>query len=455
MNWKKRLSIRGSLATFAACMILMTGPALTLAGCRDGDIEQPAPAAYGTYGSALAQKIARSYPLRSPGSTQERQTSDLLVKTLEDAGYDPQIQPFTFTDREGVVRTSRNIIVRIPGQGFTVTGEEGKTEIVRRQVIVGAHYDTLISEADLEAYRATTEPTTEAAATPAPDPQDQDPDATPSPGIIDDMPDTPTLLEYDGIHDNASGVAALITLAKVMQGDSFNYDVILVAFGAGEADQAGARFFAGKMSRDEVKSTDAMYCMDAIYAGDKIYAHAGRSSVKLFNRKDYELRRKLYEATDVFYEHELYTNNGYMLYTNQSSLEVEMPGLTTPVLYREWSLHDSDYLPFDSLGIPIVFFESYDYDSKSLEDMKESKNPAFSDTDGWIRHTAFDSADYLTQLLNQKRSVSVFRAAATPAAGSGKVIDQLTRRINNTAFIILEAIRKGAHDLDPDLEPAG
>jgi alkaline phosphatase isozyme conversion protein len=190
--------------------------------------------------------------------------------------------------------------------------------------------------------------------------------------------------------------------------------------------------------------TDVMYCIDSIYAGDKIYAHAGQNSVRGYYRKSYEMRRKLYEVTDVFYEFELYTNNNYMLYTNQGNYDVAVDGISTPVLYREWTMTASDYLPFDALDIPIVFFESYDYDGKKLEDLKESKNPAFTSTSGAIRRTTFDSTAYLNMIMNQQR-----RAVQTITGQTQKqTVDHLTKRINNTAFVILEAIRKGVHDAE-------
>ena len=74
--------------------------------------------------------------------------------------------------------------------------------------------------------------------------------------------------------------------------------------------------------------------------------------------------------------------------------------------------------------------------------MKESHNPAFGATEGRIRGTRFDSTDFLEQLLNSTRSSAV-------GVTERPLDDQLTRRINNTAFIILEALAKGNHDADP------
>jgi alkaline phosphatase isozyme conversion protein len=394
---------------------------LPLAGCGSSESTRTTVANYGTYGSNLAKKMAASYPLRGAGSAQERSAGDAIIKALKDLGYEPIVTEFSFPDAQGETRKSRNIAVKIEGRGFTLTDKDGKTSDISRQVIIGAHYDTPVSEADVAAAKETSaagqsgtgETTAEAAF-------------------------EPSWADYDGIHDNASGIGALLTAAKEMKAVHYGYDVILVAFGAGSANQAGARYYASQLSKAEVAATDAMYCIDSIYAGDKVYAHSGWNSLEGNYQKDYGKRRKLYEVTDVFYEYELYTNNNFMLYTNMASFDVPVEGIATPVVYREWSLTESDYRPFDQLGIPIVFFESGNYDATSLEEVQESKNPSFGATSGKIRGTQFDQTNYLAQILNTTRAT-----AGSGEATQSAPIDQLTKRINNVAFILLEAIRRG------------
>ena len=412
-GWTYRLS------AFGYSLILVLLAVLPLTACQETEKETVAVAAYGTFGSDLARHLAASWPNRSPGSAEEKSAGDYLIDSLKKLGYQPIVTSFSFQDMTGQTLTSRNITVVIPGRGFTLPTTGDQVEILDRQVIIGAHYDTAISAADVEADRQTAE--------------SSETQATPPAGTMSE----PTLADYDGIHDNASGVGALLTLAKELRGKTLGYDVVLIAFGAGEAAQAGSAFYVSQMTKADLSRTDAMYCLDSIYAGDKMYAHSGQNSVRSGYQKNYEMRRKLYEVTDVFYDYELYTQNNYMLYTNQASFDVTLEGIGGPVLYREWTLNESDYRPFDRKNIPIVFFESYDYDEKTLEAMKESNNPAFSATGGAIRHTRFDSYAYLSQIFTQTRTV-------TSAAGTkAEPVSQLTKRINNTAFIILEAIMKG------------
>lgn len=402
-----------------AMVLLMLAAPLT--GCDTDTTEAVRVADYGKTGSTLALQYAAAYPGRSPGSEQEQAAGDYIIKTLRELGYTPVVTSFDFSIDEENSLTSRNIAVFIEGSGFRRTDADGNLTSFRKQVIIGAHYDTTVSAEQIEAAAIVDSETGT---------------TTNQPGIAG-----PSLADYTGIQDNASGIAALLTIAREIRNYNYGYDVILVAFGAGTADQAGSNYFASQMSRTEINSTDVMYCIDSIYAGDKVYAHSGRNSILGGDRKDYEKRRKLYEATDVFFDNLLYTNNRYMLYTNQASFLIETEDFEDPVVYREWSLNDSDYLPFDNLGIPVVFFESFDYDEKTVAAMKESQNPAFGPTSGMIRGTRFDSSDYLEKLLNTTR---------TTAAASNEVpiADQLTRRINNTSFIILEAIAKGEHDAE-------
>ncbi len=413
--------------------LLMT--VLPLTACSDAADTNVDVANYGLDGSKLALAYAKQFPYRSPGSAQETAAGDYIIQKFKDLGFKPEVTEFTFNDTAGTSLTSRNIVVVIPGSGFTAPDDKGKTVNIESTVIVGAHYDTPVSG-----------------------PGSDVPAAVNADGTVG----VPTLADYNGIQDNAAGVAALLTIAQNIKDYHYGYDVVLVAFGAGSAGQAGARYYVSEMSTKQIAETDAMYCLDDIYAGDKMYAHAGRNSVTGGTTKDYEMRRKLYEVTDVFYENELYTNNYYMLYTNQSGIQVPLTGFAETVVYREWSFNDSDYLPFDELKIPIVFFESYEYDEKLLTEMTESQNPAFGESGGRIRGTKFDSSAFLAQLLNTTRAsaataVTTGTTGETGASGTTvttgttitatttteKVVaDLLTRRINNTAFIILEAMKR-------------
>jgi alkaline phosphatase isozyme conversion protein len=102
------------------------------------------------------------------------------------------------------------------------------------------------------------------------------------------------------------------------------------------------------------------------------------------------------------------------------------------------SANKSDYVVFDEAGIPIVFFDSYDYNFIALEDMKDTKNLNLQAYGGQIKGTPADS----TELLD-----SVIRKEDTDTDEDGipdKSGDVLQIRINAIAFVMLETLNKGS-----------
>ncbi|MHB1453580.1 MAG: M28 family peptidase [Saccharofermentanales bacterium] len=345
---------------------------LIITGCAVDETAEPE-TTIGSEGVVFARTIATQYPYRKAGSPEEAAVAALITAELKKMGYKPEVQQC----KDGEITTS-NIIVRIDGTGFdtaasgSVSGESVKID---RSVIIGAHYDTPLGTADQEKY-----------------------------------PD------YDGIHDNASGVGALISVAKELNLRKNGYDVILVFFGSGKSDFLGARTFAQGMSAAEIAKTDAMYCIDSIYAGDKLYAHAGLNSLEAGTK--YLRRRKLYELSDVAIE------NTIDLRFNESDLDYDVNSDSAVDVYREITATKSDYSIFDSLNIPCVFIESYEYFASTVADQTESKNPYFGETKGIIKGTNYDSIQYFEEILEAGR---------------------LENRIKNVAFLIVKAIEKGIY----------
>ena len=359
---------------------------LFLAGCSD-DAEEGREliSDYGIYGETIAMNLALQFPLRKAYSAEERAAGQFIKKEFEALGY--SVEETSFFSSEGG-RASYNYSVRVEGTGFMTPDTDGNYKKTRRTVIVGAHYDTVYG--------------------------------------VDDKEEAGN---FSGIHDNAAGIGALLSIAKELKTEkALPYDVILVAFGAGapvDTEPAGARSFLLRMTMDERASVDAMYCIDGIYAGDKLYASAGWNSLE--KNMKYEKRRKLYEFYDVVYEYMLSSPaNAYSdIYYNQSGLTLDVNGDGTEDVYREVTLTRSDYAPFDDAGIPIVFVESFDYNYSSVEAMKETKNLLLQEHGGFVRNTKLDSTTPLAKAFESKR---------------------LENRINAVAFSIVKAIVKGSHD---------
>ena len=167
-----------------------------------------------------------------------------------------------------------------------------------------------------------------------------------------------------------------------------------------------------------------MYCIDSIYGGDKVYASAGFNSL-LMSQK-YQMRRKLYQAYDVVYDSLLYTQYGFSLYYNECGIITDLNGDGYDDIYREVSVNKSDYVPFDEMNIPIVYFDSADYNFDHMEDMKDTKNLNLQEFGGMIRNTPIDSTVTLDQFMMTEDT------------------DILQIRINCVAYIILESMMKGS-----------
>lgn len=415
-------------------LVLMTIFVLTAVACSEREGRETVRIAdYGNSGADFARELALRYPRREAYSDQERMASVYIANRLTEMGYSPEIQEFTALDSEGNYKSSQNIIVRLNGNGFRYapkTKETGDQTPDRRKddliLIVGAHYDT--PPVNLEPGEdGVTEP-----------------------------------IVADGIHDNASGVAAVMTAARIMREVKPGYDVTFVLFGAGTASYTGAKHFLSSLKDEERSRIDAMVNVGPIFAGDKVYAHAGHNSVTGGEYKNYAKRRKLYQMTDIFFEYKLNTRNGYAIYTNQASFLAETTHGTRGI-FREWTTKLSDHTPFDKVGIPVVFMESGEYRIKSASEVGlESKNPLFNSSNGVISGTQFDCTSTLEELFKDMEEQRARQTLPidwenleeeTDASDDGteqKRIPRLPLRINNTAFVIVQLARKGPLDYEFD-----
>ena len=371
--------MRRLLRTLALVLALVTF-IIPIASCSGDEDEVALQADYGSYGAEIAREFASLYPYRSAYTAEEAAAGEYIRSQFEDLGYDVSKQDFT--NLYG--GTSANYIVNISGKGFFSIDEYGNPQEVRRTIVIGAHYDDSFSAGQVEASYG-----------------------------------------YDGISDNASGIGVLLTIASQIRNyEDLSFDVILVAFGAGNDNYAGARAFVNSLTDEVAGSIDCMYCIDSIYGGDKVYASAGYNSL-LMSQK-YQMRRKLYQAYDVVYDSLLYTQYGFSLYYNESGVITDLNGDGFDDIYREVSANKSDYVPFDELNIPIVYFDSADYFFDNMEDMKDSKNLNLQEFGGMVRSTPLDSSATLDSFKVNEDG------------------DLLQIRINCVAYVILESMMKGS-----------
>lgn len=348
---------------------------------NDSSEEEVLPGSYGTYGADFARKLASEYPYRKAFSKDETDAGAMIASEISSLGYQYEAQSFT-TDSG----SSTNYIVKVPGPGFYMDDGSGNYSITPRTVVIGAHYDSAFSASEVDEEHS-----------------------------------------YDGISDNASGVACVMTvLSQLKEYNDTGYNVVVVFFGAGNSDNAGAKAFYDSLSESEKKEIEVMYCVDSIYAGDKIYASAGRNSLISFQK--YQMRKKLYQAYDIAYEFELNGKNGFNLLYNESGVQADIDGDEKLDIYREVSANNSDYLVFDRKNIPVVYFDSFDYNFDTVKDMIDTKNLTLQEYEGKIRGTLLDSSVVLDGVLKTEEG------------------DLLELRVNNVAFIILESLHNSADD---------
>jgi hypothetical protein len=146
-----------------------------------------------------------------------------------------------------------------------------------------------------------------------------------------------------GADDNASGAAVMLEVAEMVARYQRDYDVAFVAFGAEEAGLEGSAFYASQMPKADKDRTIAMINFDSLIAGDKLYIHSG------FNRKTAPRDAMLTIIDDLNLPIEM-----------QPGLNEHYPAGFTPDGF-------SDYTAFNQAGIPVVAFESTNWEIGDLD----------------------------------------------------------------------------------------
>jgi Zn-dependent M28 family amino/carboxypeptidase len=258
------------------------------------------------YGGEVARPLIRDLSnigSRMAGSQEEAKTAQYIADVFKAIGYSPESQPFT-TDAGSKTISSANVIAIKNGTSS-------------QEIIVGAHYDS----ADV--------------------------------GL--------------GADDNASGVAIMLEVAKLLQNVPTPYTIRFIAFGAEENGLLGSYAYLNQMSQEEFENAIAMIDLDSLIAGDIAYVYSDEEPQSAV--RDWALEWAL--------------GNGFNLQT------VRNVDLNDPTSGKG----SSDFAPFREAGIPFAFFQSANW---TLGDKKGQTqvDPRYGDK-GVIRHTKFDTLEYL------------------------------------------------------------
>ena len=168
-----------------------------------------------------------------------------------------------------------------------------------------------------------------------------------------------------GADDNASGVGAMLEVVGRLTNQELPYDLAIVAFGAEETGLIGSNYYVKQMSQADIKRTLVMINFDSLIAGDFRYIHAG------FNRKTWARD----EMLDIIDRLDL----GIEI---QPGLNKKYPAGFTPNGF-------SDYTAFNKVRIPIVAFESTNWNIGDLDGYEQTADH------GSFWHTANDTLDII------------------------------------------------------------
>ncbi len=172
-----------------------------------------------------------------------------------------------------------------------------------------------------------------------------------------------------GADDNASGVAVMLEVAERIARFNQEYDLVFVAFGAEEVGLKGSAYFVSKMSAADVSRTVAMVNFDSLIVGDKLYIHAGANEKT--GPRDEMLRLIRLRKLPI---------------EMQPGLNPDYPAGLTPDGF-------SDYTAFNRAGIPVVAFESTNWEIGDLDGYEQTEEF------GSFWHTPWDNLAKIEELL--------------------------------------------------------
>jgi hypothetical protein len=172
-----------------------------------------------------------------------------------------------------------------------------------------------------------------------------------------------------GADDNASGVAVMLEVAERIAKYKIDYDLVFVAFGAEEVGLRGSFYYVDQMDPGDVSRAIVMINFDSLIVGDKLYIHAG------FNEETWARD----EMLRLIRLHKLPIEI-------QPGLHPDYPAGFTP----DWF---SDYTAFNQAGIPIVAFESTNWEIGDLDGYEQTE------TEGSFWHTPRDALEIIEDIF--------------------------------------------------------
>ncbi|MEG1647033.1 MAG: M28 family peptidase [Clostridia bacterium] len=94
----------------------------------------------------------------------------------------------------------------------------------------------------------------------------------------------------EGAYNNATGIAVLMQLAKLVKDSKIDYDVVFVAFGAKEYGFKGSNAYVKSMTEKDIANTLLMINLDSVVGGDYLYMYSDEVKT-LHNNYFYEVAK--------------------------------------------------------------------------------------------------------------------------------------------------------------------
>lgn len=306
---------------------------------------------------SLTERFVTQFPFRKAGSAAHAQAGQWIAEQLASLGYQVQAE-------QGLIKAQKQ------GKGFYRTEEQAKDAqgqledqaqigAFRKTIVLMAAYDTSVGEEQRAEYQG-----------------------------------------FQGVSETGASVGTLLKIAENLASKTIAYDVQFVFLGDSQG-QKSARAYVQSLTEEAKQHIEVVMDIGSIYAGSKLYAHAGRQSALEGNK--YEYRKALYHTIDLFTLYNLVYVYNMNLFTVQNQFSVTVPNFNQQALYREFSLKDGNYLPFDEQKIPVVFFDAGDYRIENLEEMKENTSAHFESVSGQVSGSSLDYLEFLKEKLPEEQ----------------------------------------------------
>ncbi|WFA20163.1 M20/M25/M40 family metallo-hydrolase [Paenibacillus mucilaginosus] len=213
----------------------------------------------GTLAGKHLAYLAETIGTRPAGSEQEAQAAAYISGEFAKLGLAVEEQPFHYTvKQQGLEAELHNEGGEEAGVTLAVYGEDSaavtvdvyskniiatKPGLSPKQIIVGAHYDSVTAG--------------------------------------------------KGADDNASGVAVMLEAAETVAKLDSPYTIKFIAFGAEEEGLRGSKHYAAGMTEEEIRNTAVMINLDSLAAGDKMYIYGSAGSDGWVRTRGLALAEKL------------------------------------------------------------------------------------------------------------------------------------------------------------------